>query len=478
MSRVYSRRTVTALIGTAPLLGVGLPAHAQLSDTGGAAQTPGEAARDLAIEAYIFGYPLVTMEMTRRVMTNAAKPEGLRSPMGQFANAREYPTAAFKDVTAPNADTLYSSAWLDLSNEPYTLHVPDEHGRYYLMPMLEGWTNIFASPGTRTTGTGAGDFAIVGPGWHGELPPGVEELRSSTNLVWVLGRTYCNGTPEDYAAAHAIQDQYKLVPLSAWGKPYTPPLGTVDPSIDMKTAVREQVERMDTVSFFTLLATLMKQNPPYAEDTPVLARFQRIGLIPGQDFDHSKIASAPGIQDVPKLAVERIAGHFQSGGEDVNGWVFFKPGGRYGTDYLQRAFVTRFGLGCNLTDDAVYPSTQIDAAGAKLDGASRYVIRFPRGQMPPARGFWSLTMYNAEYFFVDNPLNRYTLSARNALKADPDGTVELSIQASNPGPDKQANWLPAPNGPFVLMLRLYWPKERPPSLLDGTWKPPPVEHMS
>jgi hypothetical protein len=234
---------------------------------------------------------------------------------------------------------------------------------------------------------------------------------------------------------------------------------------------------MDTVSFFKLLATLMKQNPPSAEDAPVVARLKRIGLVPGQDFDPSKIASAPGIQDVPKLAVERIAGHFQSGGEDVNGWVFFKPGGLYGTNYLQRAFVTRFGLGCNLTDDAVYPSTQIDAAGAKLGGASKYVIRFPRGQMPPARGFWSLTMYNAEYFFVDNPLNRYTLSARNTLKAGPDGTIELLIQASSPGPDKEANWLPAPNGPFVLMLRLYWPKENPPSLLDGTWKPPAVTRI-
>lgn len=211
MARSYSRRTFAALLGTVPLLGSGSSARAQLSDTGGALAS-GDAMRDLAIEAYIFGYPLVTMEMTRRVMTNVAKPESLRAPMGQFINAREYPTAAFKDVTAPNADTLYSLAWLDLSKEPYILQVPDEHGRYYLMPMLEGWTDVFADPGTRTTSTGAGDFAIVGPGWHDELPPGVEELRSSTNMVWVLGRTYCTGTPEDYAAVHAIQDQYKGCP--------------------------------------------------------------------------------------------------------------------------------------------------------------------------------------------------------------------------------------------------------------------------
>jgi hypothetical protein len=475
MTDKYSRRMVTALLGAAaPLLGAGLAARAQPSDAGGA-QAPGQAVRDAAIEAYIFGYPLVTMETTRRVTTNAAKVEGLRGPMGQFASAREYPSAAFKDVTAPNADTLYSSGWLDLAKEPWVLHVPDEHGRYYLMPMLNGWTDVFADPGTRTTGTAAGDFAIVGPGWHGELPPGVEELRSSTNMVWIIGRTYCTGTPEDYAAVHAIQAEYKLVPLSAWGKPYTPPSGTVDPAIDMKTPVREQVERMDTVSFFTMLATLIKQNPPYAEDAPVVARLKRIGLVPGQDFDPSKIASAPGIQDVPKLAIERIAAHFLSAGEDLNGWVFFKPGGRYGTDYIQRALITRYGLGCNLTDDAVYPTTTTDAAAGKLDGANKYVMRFTRGQTPPVRGFWSLTMYDAQYFFVANPLNRYTLSARNALKASPDGAIELLIQASSPGPDKEANWLPAPNGPFVLMMRLYWPKDRPPSLLDGTWKPPPVE---
>ena len=476
MTDSYSRRTIAALLGTVPLIGAGLSVRAQLSDTAGA-HAPAQAVRDLAIEAYIFGYPLVTMEMTRQVMTNAAKVEGLRGPMGQFVSAREYPSAAFKDVTAPNADTLYSSAWLDLSKEPWILHVPDERGRYYLMPMLNGWTDVFADPGTRTTGTNAGDFAIVGPGWKGDLPPGVEELRSSTNLVWIIGRTYCTGTPEDYAAVHAIQAEYKLAPLSSWGKAYAPPSGTVDPGIDMKTPVRDQVERMDTVAFFTLLATLMKQSPPSTADVAAVARFRRIGLVPGQDFDSSKIASAPGIQDVPKLAIERIAGHFQSAGEDLNGWVFVKPGGVYGTNYLQRAFVTRFGLGCNRTEDAVYPSTTTDAAGGKLDGANKYVMRFPRGQTPPVRGFWSLTMYDAQYFFVANPLNRYTLSARNALKAAPDGSIELLIQASNPGPDKEANWLPVPSGPFVLMLRLYWPKERPPSLLDGTWKPPPVEKV-
>jgi hypothetical protein len=475
-----TRRAVLAggsLLTSASFFGKIPIAAAQPIEAGPAPETAA-GPLETAIEAYVYGYPLVTMEMTRRVLTNAAQPVGLHAPMGQFASAREYPTAAFKDVTAPNADTLYSIAWLDLSQGPWILQLPDEHGRYYLMPMLEAWTNVFADPGTRTTGTGADEFAIVGPGWRGELPPGVEELRSATNMVWVLGRTYCTGTPEDYAAVHALQVQYKLVPVSAYGKPYAPPPGKVDPAIEMKTPVREQVERMDTIGFFNLFAELMKQNPPYAEDTPILARLARIGLVPGQDFDPSKLASVANVQNVPKLGVERIVAHFPEGGPDLNGWVFFKPGGRYGTDYVQRALVTRLGLGCNLTEDAVYPTATTDSAGQKLDGTNKYVMRFPKGQMPPARGFWSLTMYDAQYFFVANPLNRYTLSLRNALKANPDGSVDLYIQAANPGPDKESNWLPAPSGPFNLMLRLYWPKEHPPSLLDGTWEPPPVERAT
>jgi hypothetical protein len=446
---------------------------AQPVDAGGAPE-PAPDPLNTAIEAYIYGYPLVTMEMTRRQMTNVVKPEGPHAPMGQFANLREYPTAAFKEVTAPNADTLYSAAWLDLSQGPWILQVPNEHGRYYLMPMLDAWTNIFADPGTRTTGTGAGEFAIVGPGWRGELPAETEELRSSTNLVWIIGRTYCTGTPEDYAAVHAIQDQYKLVPLSAYGKPYTPPPGKVDGSIDMKTAPREQVEQMDTLSFFKLLAELMNQNPPTTDDTPILSRLARIGLVPGQDFDAAKLASVPKVQEVPKFGVERIAAHFFAGSVDLNGWAFFKPVGVYGTDYIQRALITRYGLGANIEQDAVYPTAKVDSTGQALNGTNKYVITFARGAMPPARGFWSITMYDAQYFFVANPLNRYTLSVRNKFNANSDGSVTMYIQANSPGPDKEANWLPAPNEPFVLMMRLYWPKENRPSILDGTWKPPPV----
>ncbi len=472
-----TRRHLAAASMMVPLL-CGGRVRAQIADAPAPATEPGMRLRELAVEAYIFGYPLVTMEITRRVLTNVAEAEGMRAPMGQFAHLRQYPDAQFRAVTAPNADTLYSAAWLDLSDGPWVLQVPDEHGRYYLMPMLEGWTDVFANPGTRTTGTGAGSFAIAGPGWSGRLPPGVELLSSSTNMVWILGRTYCTGTKADYDAVHAIQDQYKLFPLSAWGRAYRPARGVVDPGVEMRVPPREQVESMPPARFFSLLSTLMKQNPPYAADAPALAKFAAIGLEPGRDLDGDKLAAVPDLDQVPRLAVEQIMAHFAHGGEVLNGWAFFRPAGRYGTDYVQRAIITRLGLGCNLIEDAVYPTALADISGHKFDGAtSQYVMRFAGGQMPPTRAFWSITMYDSAYFFVNNPLNRYTLSARDTLKADADGTVTLYVQADSPGAERESNWLPAPKGPFVLMMRMYWPKEHPPSILDGSWKPPPVERV-
>jgi uncharacterized protein (TIGR03000 family) len=451
-------------------------------DFQGAASAAGlseEEARKIATEAYIYGYPLITMEMTRRVMTNAAEPKGDHAPMGQFFNARAYPDAAFRDVTAPNADTLYSTAWLDLTKEPYVLSLPDEDGRYYLMPMLDAWTDVFRVPGTRTTGTKAQTYAITGPSWKGELPEGVTQLKAPTNLVWILGRTYCTGTPEDYKAVHAIQDKYKLVPLSAYGKEYTPPKGTVDPNIDMKTPVREQVHRLDAATYFKLLAALMKDNPPAAEDAAMVAKLAKLGVVPGKEFDVGKLgpAARKELERAPRVAQEQIMAHFKKAGVDVNGWTFTTKTGLYGDDYLQRALITAIGLGANRPQDAVYPTSEADGDGKPYSGANKYVMHFPKGEAPPVNAFWSVTMYNADYFFVANPLNKYTVSQRNDLKYNEDGSLTLYIQNESPGKDKEANWLPAPKDKFILMLRMYWPKEKDPSILDGSWKPPAVKKV-
>jgi len=442
-------------------------------------------AMEIAIDAYVYGYPLVTMEYTRRVSTNVEKPEGTKAPQGQFAKLRTYPDASFKTVTAPNADTLYTVVWLDVSKEPWVVSIPDLKGRYALFPMLDGWTDVFEVPGKRTTGTAAQKYAITGPGWSGTLPAGIKEYKSPTGMVWLLGRIYCTGTPEDYKAVHALQDQMSAVPLSAYGKPYTPAAGTVDPAIDMKTAVREQVEKLDGAAYFKLLAELLKTNPPTPDDAPMVAKLAKLGVVPGQDFDSAKVdpAVAKGIAAAPKPAQEKIAGWFKgsiAGGDSTlqNGWVFTTKTGTYGTNYLQRALVTEIGLGANRPQDAIYPTSEADAEGKPYDGANKYVMHFDKGQLPPADGFWSLTMYNGDYFFVENPLNRYNVSSRSKFNPNSDGSIDVYIQNESPGKDKEANWLPAPKDKFILMLRLYWPREKPPSLLDGTWKIPSVTKAS
>jgi hypothetical protein len=421
------------------------------------------------------------MEMTRRVMTNVAAPGGTHAPMGEFVRLRTYPDATYRDVTAPNADTLYTAAWLDVGKEPWIVSLPDMKGRYFLFPLLDAWTNVFQVPGTRTTGTGAQTYAITGPGWKGKLPKDVVEYKSPTALLWILGRIYCTGTQEDYAAVHALQDACRLMPLSAWGKEWTPPAGKVDASVDMKTAVREQVNALSGVAYFQLLAELLKANPPAAADAPMLPRLARIGIVPGKDFDPS--AAGPALLDrISRLSVDRIMLHFVTGRQmrSINGWRFTTGTGLYGTDYLQRALVAAIGLGANRPEDAVYPISLKAGSGLlarKYDGASKYVMSFPKGELPPVKGFWSLTMYDEDYFFVANPINRYSISARQNLKANHDGSVDLYIQHESPGPDKESNWLPAPATGFLLMLRMYWPNPKSPSILNGSWKIPVVRRV-
>jgi hypothetical protein len=445
------------------------------------AKSPGlEEAVSTATDAYIYGYPLVTMDMTRRQLTNVSTPDAAHAPMGQLLKLRAYPAVDNHAVTAPNADTLYTMAWLDLSSEPWIFSIPDMGDRYYLMPMLDGWTDVFQVPGKRTTGDKAQKYAITGPGWSGTLPAGVTEYKSPTNMVWILGRIYCTGTPEDYAKVHALQDKFSVVPLSSYGKPYVLQPSSVDSAVDMKMAIRDQVENLSAYDYFSYLARLMKTNPPSPDDAPLVARMAKIGIVPGQDFDPSKLDAfdKEAIKAVPKAAQLKIMDYFKQAGKPVNGWMFTTKTGLYGTDYIQRALITAIGLGANRPQDAVYPTGEKDADGKDFDAASnKYVVHIDKGQMPPAEAFWSITMYDGKYFFVPNAINRYTVSSRNKFVANSDGSVDLYLQAESPGKAKEANWLPAPKGKFIPMLRLYWPKETPPSIIDGSWNPPPIKQV-
>jgi len=269
------------------------------------------------------------------------------------------------------------------------------------------------------------------------------------------------------------------VPLSSYGKPYTPPPATVDPSIDMKTAVREQVNAMDAGAYFKLFAELLKTNPPVAADSVMVAKLAKLGIVPGQDFDIAKLDSATrnGMMEAPKPAQDKIMSYLKeslvTGDSKLeNGWFFTTKTGLYGTNYRMRALITAIGLGANRPEDAIYPTAEGPGLVEKFSGAKKYVVHFNKGEMPPAKGFWSITMYDSAYFFVPNPINRYTVSSRNKFTANADGSVDLFVQNESPGKGKESNWLPAPKGKFILMMRLYWPQTTKPSIIDGSWKPP------
>lgn len=436
----------------------------------------------LAADAYVYAYSLISVEVSRRVITNVVKPEGLRTPMGQLTNGREYPNAAYRDVTAPNADTLYSGAFVNVGDEPWVISWPDMGDRYFVWNVYDAWVPVVGDPGSRTTGQKAQNYAITGPGWKGSLPDGVSEIKCPTASVWIVARTYCTGTPEDYRAVWALQDQYKLVPLSSFGKTYMPSPGKVDPSIDMKRSVRDSVNALDGAAYFRLTAELMKTNPPAPEDSAMLLKLEKLGIVPGQSFDPAKSdpAIAKALDRGRAVGWDRIAAYTKKAGTPNNGWIVNPGNYAFGTDYLARAWLCAFGIPANRPQDATYPIAEFDKDHKSLNGANKYVIRFPsRSALPPANGFWSLTMYDAQWFFVANSLNRYTLSERNQLKTNSDGSIDLHIQKDLPGADKELNWLPAPADHFILCMRLYWPVEPPkPSILNGTWKPPSIERVT
>jgi hypothetical protein len=445
-----------------------------------AALTPREAKR-IAIDSYIYGYALITSDVTERafINTTAPNPETFQAPINQLVNIPKYPPADYKGVTAPNADTLYSAGFMDVTKEPVLLSYPDMHGRYFLFPIYSQWTNVIAAPGKRTLGTGPQTIAITGPDWHGTLPAGVTQVvKSPTNSVFTIGRVYADGTDADYAQVNAEQKDFRLVPLSAYGKPYTPPAGTVDPAgPSVKDKVREVIAAMDLQTYFNDMAKSMAINPPVLpQDAPIVAEMAKIGLIPGQPFSMDKLSTADqaALADVAKIASARIGEQQKIANKAVNGWMLTTGTGAYGTRYLWRAAVSEFGWGANLVKDAVYPNRKTDSTGKLFSGNNTYMLHFAKDKTPPVKGFWSITMYDSSYYFYPNPLNKLTVSMRDKPVANADGSIDLYFSHEKPANAPEANWLPAPADQFILILRMYWPMETPPSILDGTWTPPAV----
>ncbi len=434
-------------------------------------------AYEIGVEAYIYFYPLVTMDVTRRVMTNV--PPGVKDgfgPANAFWHMRTFPAAEYRDVVRPNFDTLYSAAWLDLTAGPMIVSVPDTEGRYYLMPMLDMWSDVFAVPGKRTSGTGAASYAVVPPGWAGELPAGVQRIQAPTAWVWIIGRTQTNGVA-DYPAVHTVQDSYTITPLSQWGKPAQPPAYRPDPTVDMKTDPLTQVNGMSAAKYFAYGAELMKLHAPHLTDWSTIARLAQLGIERGKSFDLAQ--ATPEVRAALERAVVDGLALMKDKMDElvtmVNGWQINTRLGVYGNQYLTRAIIAMIGLGANQPDDAIYPLCVHDADKQPLDGKFNYVLHFGKDELPPVNAFWSLTMYDAEGFQAANELNRFAIGDRDALKYNADGSLDLYIQHASPGADKVSNWLPAPVCALGVTMRLYAPKAQ---ALDGRWAPPPIRRVS
>ena len=429
----------------------------------------------IAKEAYVYGFPSVVMDITRRQMTNASG-KGMIAAPNTFVHLSDFPDASFTNVVRPNVDTYYSSSWLDLSKEPVILSLPDTRGRYYMMPMLDAYTNVFASPGTRTTGNAKGDFLITPPGWTGTIPADMKHIAAPTVAVWLIGRTQVNSRADGEQVVVPLQRQYRLTPLSAWGKPYTPPLPASDPSVPegFPNAI---VERMSADEYFNYVNRLLVAFPPPTADGDALDKFAAIRVGAGKTFDLETFSETvrKAIVRLPADVVAEFGRELSAPKELENGWSVPRAGvGAYGRDYYRRAYAAFVGLGANLPQDAVYRMCSVDADGKQLNGNNMYVVRYEKGLTPPANAFWSLTLYDSKGLLTSNSLDRYAVGDRSNLKTNPDGSVDIYISRVSPGKDKENNWLPAPADDFNLCLRVYALK---PAMIDGSWTIAPVKKL-
>jgi hypothetical protein len=428
-------------------------------------------AASAAAEGFVFGYPLVLMDRVRQWMTAvpAADPTRMQAPLNQFVHAHEPPGATAAAVPSPYADTLRSSAWLDLDPGPILLDVPETYGRFYVLSLVDLWSNVFACVGARTTGSSGGTYAICGPRWRGgDTTAGALPIAAPTRFIRIAGQTQVSGD-EDRAAARAVQERYRL--NAAPGAE-----GTAAP-----TAVRggrtppvEQVERMDATTFFSELTRLMRDNPPRLEDRPVVDRIRAGGLLSDDAGSWERLAAdiRRGAERGVQEAMGRIVAAAEAPPGDPLGdwWVRFGIGA-FGTDYLSRAAAACAGLEGGPAGDELPALVRSDHEGRPLTGRHRYMLRFPSGRFPPVHGFWTLTTYDDRQPLVDNPADRYSIGDWNGLTVAHDGSLTIHVQHARPGEADLSNWLPSPPGAFNMLLRLVWPQDE---ALRRAWTPPSV----
>jgi hypothetical protein len=433
-------------------------------------------ATHIAVDAYIYALPMVLMEYRRRVFTNVAASDGqgARGPMNQFTHQRAFPDASEREVMGSNHDTLYSTAWFDVRDEPLVISLPDAVGRYYHLSILDAWTDIFASLGTRTTGSEARAFVLVGPKWSGIVPDGLELIHAPTSFGWIVGQT--RATVETYSEVNQFQDALEAVPLDRWHRSYWPMLGHVDRDVNMKRSPSAQVRALKAADFWKLVGRLWVTNPPHTNDYPILHRMERLGLRARRSIDVATMSTQVrnALTGAIPIAYERLDEAYGRMGFRCNGWRTRDfPAGTWGNSYLRRAAAAIRGIAASAPEDVMHVVGETDREGRPLDSAAQYVLHFDRDQLPPANAFWSLTMYDAEMCYAWNVIERYALGDRDALSFNADGSLDLYLQHTSPGDEKESNWLPTPpRGAFMPVLRLYWPKEQ---TLEGRWSPPALQ---
>lgn len=417
-------------------------------------------ASTIAADAYVWGLPVV---VTMRTMQTLAPATGVNHLFAQ----QQLSDPTSRTVVAPNVDTLYDVAVLDLRSGPLVLTVPEIQDRYYCFQFLDIYTEAFAYVGTRATGGAAGSWVIAPPGWDGDLPPGDSLISAPTPLVFLLGR-FLVLSPDDLPTAHAVMAQVRLEPLvPPSGEP-----GSAASSLGAPPGTPQDVADAGA-AFFDELGDVLAVNPPASEaDRAALARFAAIGIGPGRHpaadgTPDSRAALAEGVAE----GAARIQEGIVSSTQNVNGWESYEDLGQYGDDFLLRAAVAQAGWGANVPEEALYLKSGQDVNGDPYSGARGYVLHFPAGKLPPTKAFWSLTLYGPDMFLVENPAKRYAIGDRTpGLQANPDGSLDLYLQQSPP-PGHESNWLPTPAGRFTLIMRIFLPE---PTVLDGTYRLPAV----
>lgn len=441
-------------------------------------------AQQIAAAAYVYGYPLVFIDIWKEHQTAVPSLDLARgvAPINQLVRlyqVKQTRGPTNNPYTFPPLDFSGFTAWLNLMNEPMVLSLPAADGRYYVVQLTDAWMDDFASLGSRTTGNRPGNFALVGPSWNGTLPSNVTKVQTPTNTVWMAMRTPQNATGDPVAAA--FLDNVTLTPLSAWGMHYTPPSTvpvtssiTVDP---LAPASYAQISNMTPDAFYGRMAMLMASNPPHNADKAVVDLIARIGIAPGMPFNWSGLntsmrkAIIQGYQD--GISQVNAAAAKWPGVSIVNGWKMTYNAGTYGTNYTLRAGMANASPLYNLPQDALYLQSRTNATGIPYSGAHSYVLHFDRNGTPPVNAFWSITLYDSNGRPVPNPINRYEISPHNGnLTYNPDGSLDIYIQNESPGANKESNWLPAPSDAFQFVLRQYWPQE---AALNGSWVPPEVQ---